>query len=141
MGGGLTYRFAAKLWRKKGKGVAINARNARLCFNKIWDGRNEGKGSLDGAPLACPLCGEPDGMQHWTCECADPALKRIRDRALREIGMATTQALKGRGQWSPSQPYKDIIDLAKTALLEGRERHKTWCGLWSPAQRQSLNDT
>jgi hypothetical protein len=138
--GGLTYRFAAKLWKKKGKGIAINARNARLCFNKIWDGRNEGKGTGDGSPLECPLCEELDGMQHWTCECLDPALSRVRDRALRNINEAARQATQKRGQWTPSQALVDLVETTKGMLLVGPERHRTWCGLWSETQRRDLNE-
>jgi hypothetical protein len=99
-------------------------------YDKIWDGRNEGKGK-GGAPLQCPLCDAPDGMDHWVKECQDDYLVDIRysvGKALRAY------EIKSAGGGKRSVAYCNIARELTRAAMEGDG--KTWCGLWSDESLQ-----
>ena len=139
---GLTLKFAASLWKKQGEGLAAAARNNRLLFDKVWDGRNEGKGKgageEKGRPLACPFCGGADGMDHWVRECGDEDLAKIRREVEGEVRCVVAKALKARkgSGWKPSAGYYGFSAALPRMVLEGDDR--VWCGHWSEEKMGEL---
>jgi hypothetical protein len=128
---GRTYKFAAKHWKKLGSGTAARARSARLRFDKQWDGRNEGKGVGDGSPLGCPLCGEPDGGDHWARSCGRGSLTRIRGKAENEIRALVGALVRGRRKGRASDAMLRVAHSLQDLVLS-REGgvYRLWCGLW-----------
>jgi len=132
---GRTISFAAKTWGGEGEpGVSSRARSVRLLFDKQWDGRNEGKGKGDGSPLGCPLCGEPDGGDHWARQCGEQPLTKIRSKAEREIRAAAERTKRRRGTYAPSEMLKRIVDWVRDNLTsKDPGSFRLWCGLWPGA--------
>ena len=103
-------------------------------FDKQWDGRNEGKGKGDGSPLGCPLCGEPDGGDHWARQCGEQPLTKIRSKEEREIRAAAERIKRRRGTYAPSEVLKRIVDWVRDNLTsKDPGSFRLWCGLWPGA--------
>ena len=131
----LTIGYAAKSWRHQGKGLGISARNRRLMYNKIWDGRNEGKGLDGGKPLRCKACKvEDDGMDHWVGQCTEEGMTKERKIGKRKIESSIKNALSWDGEWRPSEGYKELLKYVKDKLLGKVEIGRLWCALWSEVE-------
>jgi hypothetical protein len=135
----LTTGYAAKAWRSLGKGIGSRARSTRLMYNKIWDGRNEGKGTGTGEPLRCPLCNlEVDGMDHWVGGCSNAKIVAARAKAVKEVKWTISKARMRDGEWTPSLAYRELLSYVSNKLLGRQDAGRLWSALWSEAELQEM---
>jgi hypothetical protein len=108
-------------------------------YNKMWDGRNEGKGLEGGVPLCCPLCKqEADGMDHWLGECNNAKMMTARAKAVKEVKWAVSCARMRDGEWTPSGGYRDLLSYVSNKLLGKRDSGRLWSALWSEPELQEM---
>ena len=135
----LTTGYAARMWRSLGNGISTRARSTRLMYNKIWDGRNEGKGTATGEPLQCPLCNtEADGIDHWTGRCKNAEIMKVRTDAEKEIKWAVSYAKMRDGEWKPSSGYNDLLNYVSSKLLGKKDSGRLWSALWSESELEEM---
>jgi hypothetical protein len=127
---GATVEFAASIRGQK-EGLGSWARWNRIIFDKVWDGRNEGKGT--GVVYECPLCGEEDGMEHWVGGCEDAGVRCQRSKVLVGVGDLLSRLCLGA-----ASVFINFVEALRQVFLEHPLRHRMWCGLWLPPQVDHL---
>jgi hypothetical protein len=135
----LTTGYAAKCWSKLGKGIMTSSRSTRLMYNKIWDGRNEGKG-LEGGSLKCKLClgDNEDGMDHWVGTCGNKEMKYEREKVRCRINKVVRRSMARTGVWIMTQGYKEIIEYVQRKLLGTEDIGRLWSGLWDNKEIEEI---
>jgi hypothetical protein len=127
-----TYQFSSRQNKLSSLSIPVCAASVRLILDKGHHGRNRAKSaSATPSDLICPLCQQPESLDHIVRFCTHPSQVILRNQAI-------DKAQAYINKQPSTSTYRFILSSILRKSLYHPDGLNIWLGTWTPSLIQSL---